>query len=463
MSARFRSPGERRLLYWSGWLIAIFASISYILLAFAEQGTAGAGLRIVPNDPLPFNRHAGVGVDLTGFSSLQAVEWLESADVSAAPLVVIPLDGDIVAAFNTPDMSHIAHQAVEMLLTGADGANVAFCLRRPISAMEDRVLAETAVAVLTEVYSARITYLGGCVPESLASWEAEVLNQLDYLPPNSETERMLAPVSIGAPLRLQNGVRIEDLDDAFYDSVGGDTYAAVRLEPFAGLDERMRQRVREAIHHRGHVALFLAAPALEAPSDQFVQSLTFGGQQNTELSEGFNNATSPLITWNGDWTLTPVGPVAYQRTLTPGSSISTEFIGTEIWVIGIASPDGGQLGVWVDTEDPDTSTTPDRIIDMERSQARDQSMLAIDGLPAARHRITLVAAGTEVSVSGLFVTGRTESGIHGTIGSLGLIAAAVAGLAIVLSVAVDDLRIRIGLDRPGEDGSEHPRIFSRDV
>lgn len=90
-------------------------------------------------------------------------------------------------------------------------------------------------------------------------------------------------------------------------------------------------------------------------------------------------------------------------------------------------------------------------------------MLAIDGLPAARHRITLVAAGTEVSVSGLFVTGRTESGIHGTIGSLGLIAAAVAGLAIVLSVAVDDLRIRIGLDRPGEDGSEHPRIFSRDV
>src|SRR5690606_34505696 len=88
MSIPYRTPGERRLLYWSGWLVAIFASLSYVLLAFAEQGTAGAGLRGVPNDPLPFNRHAGVGVDLTGLSSLQAVEWLEAADVSQVPLVI---------------------------------------------------------------------------------------------------------------------------------------------------------------------------------------------------------------------------------------------------------------------------------------------------------------------------------------------------------------------------------------
>lgn len=463
MSAPFRSSGERRLLYWSGWLIAILASASFVLMAFAEQGTAGAGLREVPNDPLPFNRHAGIGVDLTGLSSLQAVEWLEAADVSRAPLVVIPLDGDIVAAFNTPEVSQIAHQAVEMLLSGADGTTIAVCLRRPISAMEEQVLAATAVAVLTEVYSERITYLGACAQDTQPSWEAHVLAELNYLPPGSPSERMLAPVSIGAPLRLQNAVQPGELGDVFYDSVGGDTYAAVRLAPTASLDEPTRQRLWESIHSRGQVAVFVAAPDPDASPEGFVQSLSFGNRINTEMSEGFNNATSPLITWNGDWTLTPVGPVEYQRTLTPGSSLTTEFVGTEMWVIGIASPDGGQLGVWVDSEEPDTSTAPDRIIDLERSQARDQSMLAIDGLPAARHRITLVAAGTEVSISGLFVTGRTESGIHGTIGSLGLIATAVAGLAIVLSVAVDDLRIRIGLDRPGEDESEHPRIFSRDV
>lgn len=463
MSIPYRTPGERRLLYWSGWLVAIFASLSYVLLAFAEQGTAGAGLRGVPNDPLPFNRHAGVGVDLTGLSSLQAVEWLEAADVSQVPLVIIPLDGDIIAAFNTPQMSHVAHQAVEMLLAGADDAPVAFCLRRPISAMEEQVLAETAVAVLTEVYAQRITYVGGCIADSSATWETHVLAELDYLPPTSSREKMLAPVSIGAPLRLQNAIAPDDLDETFFDTIGGETYAAVRITPTPGLDEQIRQRIWNLLHDRGQAAVFLAAPDINAPADAFVQSLSFGNRVNPELSEGFNNAISPLIKWSGDWTLTPVGPVEYQRTLTPGSSFTTEFIGTEVWVIGIASPDGGQLGVWVDDEQPDTSSAPDRIIDMERSQARDAAFLAIDGLPATRHTLTLVAAGTEVTVSGLFVTGRTESGIHGTIGSLGLIGAAVAGLAVVLSVAVDDLRLRIGLDRPDQDGSEHPRIFSRDV
>jgi hypothetical protein len=109
------------------------------------------------------------------------------------------------------------------------------------------------------------------------------------------------------------------------------------------------------------------------------------------------------------------------------------------------------------------SRNPDNIVDLSGSQAVDRSMLLIDGLPAATHSITIVASEGNVTLSGLFVTGRPEPGWHGGLGALGTMGIAMAGLAVIISVAVDDLRLRIGLDRTDDQETDHPRIFRREL
>ena len=451
------------MLYRSGWLVAVFAMAAYLLIAFAEQGSAGAGMTEVPNDPLPFERHEALGLDLSSQSSLAALEWLESVDVSAVPLVLIPIDGDIVAAFNNPDTYVAARTAVDQLVAVANGTKTAVCLQRPITAIEEGILAEAAVTALIENYSDRITYIGACGPQSTAGWQASVLDLLALEPAAVSSERLLAPVTLGASLRLQIPVTLEDLDTVYLDELSGAQYAAVRLAAGAALDEDAREAISKILHDRPQVAIVLASPSVEADPATFVASLALPQNRHDELSEGFNNISSPHIQWNGDWNRTDVGPVTYQRTLETGSWLTAEFIGTEIWAIGIVSPDGGQLGVWIDSEEGATSGEPDNIVPMIQSQAEDQAVLLADRLPAAGHRITIVAAEGEVALSGLFVAGRPESGWHGVLGSLGLIVAATAGLAVVLTAAVDDLRFRVGLDGRGEENDEHPRVFRRDL
>lgn len=463
MSAPARPQAERRMLYRSGWLVVVFAMCSYLLIAYAEQGSAGAGMSLVPDDPLPFERHSSAGVDLSRFSSLAALEWIESVDVSGATLVVLPIDGDIVAAFNNPETFVAARTAVDQLVAATDGIEIAVCLKRPISAIDEAILAEAAVTALVENYSERITYIGACGQETSTSWESSVLSLLSLESPGSATERLLAPVTLGAPLLMQMPVAFSEVDGAYLDGLSGESYVAIRLLPEAGLDDEMREDLARILHDRPQVATILAAPSAEADPASFIASLSLEQMQFQELSEGFNNISSPHIDWNGNWTRTDVGPVAYQRTLETGSWLTAEFIGTEIWAVGIVSPDGGRLGVWIDAEESSATGEPERVVPMTRTQARDQSVLLADRLPAARHRITIVAADGEVALSGLFVAGRPEAGWHGVLGSIGLIVATVAGLGVVLTAAVDDLRHRIGLESREGAQDEHPRVFRRDL
>lgn len=462
MSVRGRLPAERRMLYRSGWLVVIFAMSSYLLIAFAEQGSAGAGMREVPSDPLPFERHAAVGLDLSDFSSLDALEWLQATNVSAASLVVLPVDGDIVAAFNNPETFVAARSAVDQLVAAADGAKTAACLRRPVTAIDEAILAEAAVTALVENYSERITYIGACSAQATPLWQESVLTLLGMNLPAPEDERLLAPVTLGAPIRLQMPITVEEADAGYLDSLSGTQYAAIRLAPIPSLGPAARQDISTILHDRPQVAIVLAAPSSDADPFSFVASLVLDAGQFQELSEGFNNVSSPHIAWHGDWTPTEVGPVVFQRTLETGSWMTAEFVGTEIWAVGIVSPDGGRLGVWIDSEENGTPGDPDRIVPLERVQARDESLLLADRLPAARHRITVVAADGEVALSGLFVAGRPEAGWHGVVGSVGLIVATIAGLGVLLTAAVDDLRFRIGLDSREESDDEHPRVFRRD-
>lgn len=457
------SVAVRRRLYRSGWLIVLCAVCSYLLVAFAEQGSAGAGMRVVPDAPLPFERHMGIGIDLSDMSSLAALEWLEQTDTSSIPMILVPVDGDIITAFNDPDTYLAARTALDHLIDAARPAPITMCLQRPVTALDEATLAEAVVTVIVESYTDRVTYIASCSPGSPPSWEASILTLLGSELPTTATERVLAPVSVGAELRLQDPVTIQSIDDGYLDGLAGTRYVATRFTSDAPLSDGQRQSVHEILHDRSHIALVLTRPHPSLEPASVVAALTVPLPERPELSEGYNSALSPPVSWRGEWIPTQVGPVTYQRTVETGSWFTVEFVGTEVWLVGLVSPDGGRLGVWIDADDPQTASDPERIVSLQRTQAADLSLLLMDGLPAARHRMTVVAADGDVSIAGLFVTGRPEAGWHGGLGAIGIIALAIAGVAVVLTVTVDDLRARIGLDRDDGEGESHPRVFRRDI
>jgi hypothetical protein len=463
MTVGRRTDVTKSRLYRSGWLIVLCAVTSYMLIAFAEQGSAGTGIRGVPNDPLPFERHSGIGIDLSAMSSLGALEWLEQADTTAIPMILIPVDGDIVSAMNSPETYTAARTALDQLIDAARPAPLTLCLQRPITALEESLLAEAMITVIIESYTDRVTYISTCSQGTSPSWQDNVLELLGTETSSSTSEHILAPVSVGAPVRLMEPLGLETMTRDYLDRLSGDRYVATRFmsDPVVTADQR--RTIQNVLHDRSQVALVLAVPHPEADPITFTGSLRFSEMPHGELSEGYNNVSSPQISWNGDWTPTPVGPVLYHRTTQTGSWFTAEFVGTEVWVVGLVSPDGGRLGIWINADDPQTIGDPDRVVSLARTQATDTSILVMDGLPAARHRMTVVAADGEVALAALFVTGRPDTGWHGELGAIGIIVLAIAGVAVVLTVAVDDLRTRIGLD--GTDGEEvqHPRVFRRDL
>ena len=463
MIARFQNPADRSRIYRSGWLIVVLALVSYVLVAIAEQGSAGAGLQVVPNEPLPFNRLQGVGVDLSSRSSIEALEWLEQAGTGATPLTIVPVDGDIVAAFNDPETFADARTATTLLVEAAGETRIALCLRRPISATEESVLAEAVVTALIEEFTDRVTYISTCPGESSTTWQSSVLDLIAPGMSAGESEHILAPVSVGEPVRLVPAVAPGDVDDAYLDGLSSTIYTAVTLADQPPLTTDLQIEMRDVLYNRAHIAIVLAVPAETASPQEFIASTVFPPDSRVELAEGFNSAVSPLMHWEGPWTLTDVGPVTYQRSVEAGSRLTAEFVGTEVWALGLVSPQAGSIGVWIDANDAQLREQPDRVVDLSRNQARDTSFLLADDLPAARHTITVVTADGDVALSGLFVTGRPEAGWHGGIGALGIIGIAVCGLAAVISVAINDLRLRIGLDRTDEEESEHPRVFRRDI
>lgn len=457
------SPDARSRIYRGGWLIVMLAVVSYVLVAAAEQGTVGAGLRTVPDSPLPFSRHQGIGLDLSHMSSLTALDWLEQADTAETTAILLPLDGDIVEAFHAPESFADARRAVETLVGAVDGVPAVVCLRRPVSAVPEEELAEAAVTALVEGFGDSIAYITTCGSESSPTWHGNVLDILGLDPSGSASERMLAPVSVGPPIRLQRSIDLDQLSGVEIDGLAGDLHVAIPFRTTDLLDEQTLMELQEDLHTRSHLALFLLAPPENTSPADVVQSLAFPRPVSTTLFEGYNSVTTPGIVWQGAWIPTEVGPVLYQRSVDPGSVVSAEFIGTEVWALGIAAPEGGTIGVWIDASEGSLSSQPDAVVDLSRIQARDDSFLLVDGLSASTHRLTIVTSEGDVSISGFFVTGRPEAGWQGFLAALGLIVLAIAGLAAVIAVAVDELRLRIGLDRSDDDDADHPRVFKREI
>lgn len=457
------SPDVRSRVYRSGWLIVALAVISYVLVAAAEQGTVGAGLRSVPESPLPFARHHGAGLDLSQMSSLTALDWLEQADTSSVTTILLPLDGDIVEAFNAPESYADARRAVQTLVDAVDDSPIVVCLRRPVSAVPEEELAEAAVTALVDGFGDSIAYITTCGSESSSTWHGNVIDILGLEPSGSASERILAPVSVGPPIRLQRPIGLDDLSGVEIDGLAGDLHVAISLRTPGLLDEQTRMDLQDDLRTRSHLALFLVAPPENTSPAEVVQALAFPPPDSATLFEGYNSVTTPGITWQGEWIPTEVGPVLYQRSIDPGSVVTAEFVGTEVWALGIAAPEGGMIGVWIDAPEGSLSSQPDVVVDFSRTQARDDSFLLVDGLSASTHRLTIVTSEGDVAISGFFVTGRPEAGWQGFLAALGLIVLAIAGLTAVIAVAVDELRLRIGLDRSDDEEAEHPRVFKREV
>lgn len=458
-----RTATSRSRLYRGGWLVVVLAFASYLLVAVAEQGGVGAGVQAVPDDPLPFRRHAGVGIDLSEMSSLAAVEWVEGANLANTPMLVLPVDGDIVAAFNDPETFGAAIAAIDSMIDAGGDTPITLCLHRPVSAAEEPVLAEAIVTVIVEDYTDSVAYLAVCPGETSDTWQASILDVLGIPDEGRSNERLLAPVSIGAPIQLQPAIQAAELDENYIDQLAGLSYVGVTLDDQTPLSEPLRDEISDVLDDRAHVALVLARPQAGVAPQEFAATTQMNAGVLPELSEGYNSVLAPEVVFAGEWTRTEVGPIVYQSTTQTGASLSADFVGTEIWAVGIVSPGAGQIGVWVDADVPVTSRNPDNIIDLSGDQAIDASMLLIDNLPAATHSITIVASEGDVTLAGLFVTGRPEAGLHGGLGALGIMGIAMAGLAVVISVAVDDLRLRIGLDRTDEQEMDHPRIFRREL
>lgn len=458
-----RTATTRGRLYRNGWLIVLLAFTSYLLVAVAEQGGVGAGLQDVPDGPLPFRPNIGVGIDLSEMSSLAAIEWLQGTQLGNTPMLVLPVDGDIVGAFNDPETFDDATRAVDALVESAGRTPLTLCLRKPVSAVEERVLAEAVITVVVENYTDSVAYLSVCPGDTSDTWQTSVLEVLGPLEPDGMDVRLMVPVSAGAPIVLQPAVPTEDFDDNYVDSLAGLAYVAITLNNQPPPTEALRNEISGALTDRAHVSLVLARPRADATPQDFVAAAQLAVEPSSELAEGYNDILSPAITFNGDWTQTDIGPVVYQRTTQTGASLSADFVGTEVWAVGLVSPGAGRIGVWINADEPVTDSTPDTIVDLSGDQAEDSAMLLVDNLPAATHRITIVASEGDVTLAGLFVTGRPEAGWHGGLGAFGIIGLAIAGLAAVVAVAVDDLRLRIGLDRTDEQETDHPRIFRREL
>lgn len=452
----------RSRLYRGGWLVVLLAIASYLLVAVSEQGSVGAGLTDVPVQPVPFSLHQGIGVDLSNMSSLAALEWLEQGDESAAPLLYLPVDGDIVAAFNDAETFAQARSAIDSLVAASDDTPVALCLHKPVSAIDEAVLAEAIVTVLVDDFTDSVAYISTCPGETSSTWQGAILDLLGVDESPADGERILAPVSVGATIRVPGSVDPDGLSAAYLDRLAGPLYVALTLTDQSPFDAPLRQKLRDIVNDRAHIALIFARPQADVSPADFLATVAYDPTSIPELSEGYNGVGTTRVSRQGDWIPTQIGPVVYARSLTAGSSMTAEFIGTEVWAVGLVSPEAGSIGVWIDRENNDPTVNPDAVVDLAQLQAKDTAVLLVDHLPAARHTVTIVTSDGDVTLAGLFVTGRPEAGWHGGLGSLGLIVLAVTALAVVISVAVDDLRLRIGLDRNDEE-ADHPRVFRREL
>jgi hypothetical protein len=455
-----RDENRQRTLSWS---IFIIACVSYLCLSWSEQGTRGEALLEPPVSPLPFNRQQVLGLDLRQHSSLAAYQWLAGTQIPSAGIIVIPIDADVVVALGEGDIQDAALSATDSLVAAGAGSPLATCLRQPDGVADPVATAEVAVQALIDRYPDVIAYVFACNFAAEPEWHSAVITAMEHVNPRvSGVDATLLPVSGGAPVTL---IDIDDPADVRVLAEGGGGtggYVIISLEIDAPISTQDLEDAQLAILESPHVGLVLLRPSASVDPLAVRAALEIAPVSTDLLLTGFSNASLHAITRQGDWHVTSVGTIEYLRTASDTASLEATFVGTDLYVHGVRSPNAGRIRVWIDPPPSHLPDIPTKIIELEAEQARDSAIHIETGLSASRHRLVIVAEnqdGSNVMISGIFVSGSPTRAWAGGLAAAGLLLVAVTALADRCMASISSIRRTTG--PPSTGGTEHPRGFVR--
>lgn len=451
-------PADRPVFVLAARVTLMLAVLSYILLALAEQGGIGTEIPSVPDSPLPFQRSEVFGADLSGMTSAQAASWLESAG-SDLPFVLIPVDADIVDALAEEETNETGIRTLDTLFAPSGEATIAVCVRKPISPLTDIQLADGIVGALVDRFPDRVAYIRACDPGAEPAWHDLLMNQTSE---NSVTsDDYLAPLTVGAALALRPISSPGELELENLRNLNGSGYVLPVLPVSEPIDAETAETARGALRDAAQVALVMLRPAAELPAPDIAASVEGVRLDDPALPEGFTSSTSSQVAAGDEWRVSSVGAIDYRQADAPGATMTVEFVGTSIYLLGLLSPDAGNVNVWIDTS-PETAAGPNSQVLLDASQAQDAALILADDLPAARHRITLTTSDGPVAVSGFFVRGQPESQWNGGLAAVGLILTAIAALSVVSLARVRAIRRRTRPPTPENPYDVRPRSITGD-
>lgn len=418
------------------WLIAICALCAFVFLAIAEEGIDATELAFAPDEPLPFARHQVVGLDLSQYHSVDALNWLQaSAAPRPWPLIVLPADEDVVVALAAEDdaASGAALQAIDSLMGATNGAPVAMCLRRP--ADDDTApLAEAIFDTLATRYAGKVVYALACDAHD-HEWQRQLSEAAPGVVTESGVHRLL-PVAGAAEITLTE-INPPPAGEAL---LPGDLpvteagYMAYQIQFSAPPAPDVVATFATTLQNAAHAALFLAQPARETNPTEFAAALGSVQMSGTTIPQGFSNVIAPGYafagTWQPEWVATT--PFAVATGANPGTAeLSSTALGTDISLVTVFGPDTGSINVWIDPPAGTDLPAPDATYSLVADQAQPVSLLIAQGLAAREHRIVIQAlpdADGEIRIAGLFVTGSSGQPWTGFLAALALLAVGISAL-----------------------------------
>lgn len=446
----------------ASWTVLSLAFVAFVSLGVAEQGSRGGGLQVPPDAPLPFERHRVFGLNLGNMSSLQARDWLNAAGNPSLALVVIPIDADVVQSLAQEESRETALAAIDTLRQAAGDSPLAVCLRRPAEVVGGLGIAQAAVGAINSRFPDQVVYVSACEPGAVPGWQEDIDEAARPEVEARATSNALIPLAGGEVILVEQLAGARELNPDKFRLRSRGFYTIFLLDAPGPVSGDAIQDAAEALADTSHSALVLATPTGTVDPAALTASIGSVVLAGGALPEGFSGVNAPAMNVNDQWQHTSVGTVNYLRSTTSTAAISADFVGTDVYLAAIESPDSGVVNVWIDPESP--TAPPSVILDLASAQARDAAIPIAHGLPAARHQLTLQAVpgdGENVTISGLFVTGKPATAWTGTTAAAVILFAAVAALSERCYTAIVAIRRRSGpprrRPRPG-----HPRVFARD-
>ncbi|HUG14504.1 MAG TPA: hypothetical protein VMM78_05730 [Thermomicrobiales bacterium] len=353
--------------------------------------------------------------------------------------------------------------ALDSLVEAGVGSPLAACLRRPDAVTDAVETAAIAVEALIERYPDAIAYVFACNHASEPEWQAAVAEAMGNINPRAAgVAATLFPVSSGAPLTL---IDTRDPDDILTEIESGEAakgYVAVSLQIDAPVAPAVLQDARRAIMETSHVAIVLIRPTPDVNVDSTTAAIAAVSGHSDGLLIGFSNATLESVERLGEWETVRVGTVTYLRVTTASATLTFDFVGTDMYLLGVRSPNAGIVHAWIDPPATGLSPHPDVSYDLGATQARDTAHPLFTGLSASRHTLVLVANnddGSNVMISGFFVTGSPVLTWTGRLAAASLLLIATAALAERCASTISTIRRTSG--PRAVDRWDHPRGFTR--